>query len=91
MARTAEQIKAELQRLAAELTPLEADVAARYERRASLYVEARALAVGRPTARQLAEWARSSEGAVNQVLRKAQRAAEGQPRRTYGKAVPAAT
>lgn len=91
MPRNAEQIKAELRGLAAQLVPVEASLAELYERRAELYVEARALDAGRPTARELAEWAGSSEGAVNQVLRKAQRAAVGQPRRTYGKAVPAAT
>lgn len=86
--RTADDLRADLEALAAELEPKEADLARLYGRRAQLYVEARGLDP-RPTARQLAEWAHSTEGAVNQVLRKAQRAAEGQPRRTYGKPVPA--
>lgn len=86
--RTAAHVQADLQALATELEPKEADLARLYERRARLYVEARGLDP-RPTAKELAEWAHSTEGAVNQVLRKAQRAAEGQPRRTYGKLAPA--
>lgn len=83
MTRTAEEIHAELSALADELEPAEANLAALYARRVELYVEARTLDP-KPTVRQLAEWARSTEGAVNQVLGKHARAQDGRPRRRYG-------
>jgi hypothetical protein len=88
MPRTADAIKADLQALAAEVTPAEAAVQALYARRLALYIEAQGLDP-KPTRRQLAEWAGSTEGAVHQVLRKANAAAEGRPRRTYGKVATA--
>lgn len=83
MARTADDIRADLQALTAELEPVEAKATDLYARRLALYVEARGLDP-KPTVKQLAEWAHSTEGAVHQVLGKHQRAQRGDPRRSYG-------
>ena len=85
--RSPEVIRTELQAVAAALDPAEGTVSDLYARRLSLLVEARALPPEvRPTITTLAEWAstptrRTTEGAINQVLRKWTRAQSGEPRR----------
>lgn len=92
--RPAEAIQADLQAVAAALDPAEAEVASLYARRLALWVEATALPAGtRPTAATLAAWTSTTtrtttEGAVNQVLRKWRRAEAGEARRAVKVAAP---